>query len=508
ELSEPDGENDDIQRASTATQLADMVSFECSGSGYTKVALSLDQRYLVALSKSGALDVYERLTLTLVFRYTETLIDDFGLLAPSSTKVEAFSPTSILLAAISKPVSLNSERDDISGDSDIDDEGEDRCRRLLVISLPSMEVIYSMDVSVWSWLANDIRSSQDIADTILFVEGTYVDGVQTFYLRNLYETVPMERLSHFLRAGRYTEAEAFAEENGIPLAVVYRKRLDDILSDPSHPSLSRLSSEDEAAVFADQTLDLLGHIGDTAFAIDVCLRLPVPSLQSTQRLLLHARTLAEKDAPSMAKVVDSIQRLGTWCSVGNNDVHQRSVVQFDAQAWQIFRAADLASCMRSFISCGDVERAGAIWRRHQSDKRLCYDIASAIQGFPANVDTKSLAAWLKYEVLPLFSTHQQWLDIAVWIEQRARVLEANQANLQDALRLLELLEPGHSNSMAGRSCVLSGYLLASQPLTVTPQRFIEGSLRSAAWVAGLSRFSGIPVFPTESGAARSSSSDA
>ncbi|KAJ2381441.1 hypothetical protein H4S02_006204 [Coemansia sp. RSA 2611] len=174
-----------------------------------------------------------------------------------------------------------------------------------------MEVVYSMDTSVWSWLARDIRSSGDVADTILFVEGTHVDGVQTFHLRNLYETVPMERLSHFLRAGRYAEAEAFAEENDIPLGVVYRKRLEDILSDPDHSSLSELSSEDEAVAFVDQILELLAHMDDTAFAIDVCMRLFIPSLRSTQRLLLHARSLADKDTSSMAKVVDAIQRLGT-----------------------------------------------------------------------------------------------------------------------------------------------------------------------------------------------------
>ncbi|KAJ2477321.1 hypothetical protein IWW47_006216, partial [Coemansia sp. RSA 2052] len=243
----------------------------------------------------------------------------------------------------------------------------------------------------------------------------------------------------------------------------------------------------------------------------------------TRRLLLHARTLAESDAPSMAKVVDSIQRLGTWCTIGYGGTSRHSEGEFDVHAWQVFRAADLASCMRSYIARGDVERAGAIWRRHQGDRRLCSDVSSAIQGFPVDADTMSVAAWLEREVLPLFNTRQQWCDIAVWIEQRARVLEAKQAKLQDALRLLELLEPGRSKATAGSgesrvhvfeatthaggASVLPGYLLASQPLAVTPQRFIEGSLQSAAWVAGLAQFSGIPVFSTAAGLERSSSSD-
>ncbi|KAJ2747383.1 hypothetical protein GGI20_000521 [Coemansia sp. BCRC 34301] len=518
-------DDDDTRQVSMSTRLVDMVSLECSGSGYVKIALSLDQRYLVALSKCGTLDVYERLTLTLVFRYTETPIDDFSLLAPGSATAEKLAPASILLAAISKPVLLSSERDanDCAEPEDSDGEDGDRCRRLLVISLPSMELIYSMDVSVWSWFAHDIRSLQDVADTILFVEGTYVDGTQTFFLRNLCETVPMERLSHFLRAGRYAEAEAFAEENDIPLAVVYRKRLEDVLSEPAHPTLASIPSNEDAAEFADQTLDLLARIGDNAFAIDVCMRLPVPSLQSTQRLLLHARALAENDAPSMARVVDSIRRLGTWCAIGYGGIRRRSEAQFDVHAWQVFRAADLASCMRSYIARGDVERAGAIWRRHQDDRRLCSDISSAIQGFPADADTRLVAAWLEREVLPQFSARQQWCDIAAWIEQRARVLESKQAKLQDALWLLELLEPGLSKPSSGSgssrtpasgipehasgASVLSGYLLATQPLTVTPQRFIESSLQSAAWVTGLSQFSGIPVFSAAAGSERSPSSD-
>ncbi|KAJ2888547.1 hypothetical protein IWW38_004918, partial [Coemansia aciculifera] len=380
-----------------------------------------------------------------------------------------------------------------------------------------------MDVSAWSWFAHDIRSSQDVADTILFVEGTYVDGTQTFFLRNLFETVPMERLSHFLRAGRYAEAEAFADENGIPLAVVYRKRLEDVLSDSDHPSLASVTSKEGADAFADEALDLLERIGDASFAIDACMRLPAPSLQSTQRLLLHARTLAEDDAPSLAKVVDSIQRLGTWCAIGYGSIHQGSEAQFDVYTWQVFRVADLASCMRSYIARGDVERAGAIWRRHQGDKRLCSDISSAIHAFPADADTNLVAAWLEREVLPLFNTRQQWCDIASWIEQRARALEAKQSKVQDALRLLELLEPGHSKAMAGsgnsrtrgsvmtthvsRSSVLSGYLLANRPLTITPQRFIESSLQSAAWVAGLAQFSGIPVFSAMATIDRSASGD-
>ncbi|KAJ2005491.1 hypothetical protein H4R26_001914, partial [Coemansia thaxteri] len=517
--------HNDSQPVQTPTRLTDVVSLECSGSGYVKILPSLDQRHLVALSKHGSLDVYERLTLTIVFRYTGALVDDFYLLAPGTTKEGLRVPGSIVVAAISKPALQHPEHessrstDEYSVSVDGSDD-EDLCRKLLVISLPSTEIIYSMDVSLWSWLAHDVRQAQDVVDTILFVEGTRSGDTQSLFLRKLSETVPMERLSHFLCAGRYTEAERFAEENGIPLAAVYRRRLEDILSNPNHPSLTGIRSDNDAALFVGQFLDLLNHIEDVEFAVDACVRLQVPSFRAAQRLLEHARTLASNDRQNMAKVVDTFQRLGTWRSFGSCGVQLGSPEQFDAQTWHDFRVADLASYMRSCVARGDIEQAGSIWRRHSDDKRLCGDVTSAIQGFPVDSDTGVLSTWIEREVIPMLRTRQQWQDLAIWLEQRARVLEAKQARVLDALHLVGLVEPGclsatpvHSDAQshalgampgAGGASALPECLLMGQPLAVTPQRFIDGSLQFAAWSAGLDHPSGSSLFLPASDSDRSS----
>ncbi|KAJ2795581.1 hypothetical protein H4R20_005832, partial [Coemansia guatemalensis] len=62
----------------TATGLADAVTEESAGTGYAGVQVTGDQRYVVALSEHGALDVYERTTLTRVFRYEDMALDDFS----------------------------------------------------------------------------------------------------------------------------------------------------------------------------------------------------------------------------------------------------------------------------------------------------------------------------------------------------------------------------------------------------------------------------------------------
>ncbi|KAI9504956.1 rough deal protein C-terminal region-domain-containing protein [Coemansia spiralis] len=500
ERTESISDNTDTKDRLPSTQLADLVTTECSGSGYTKILLSLDHRYLVALSENGSLDVYECSTLTLVFRYDDVVVDDFSVLAPGTSNSGSSPPTSILVAIITKPIQASEgsgcEASDNDSDKDTDDDA--LCRRLLVISLPAMELIYSMDVSVWCWFAHDARLSHDIADSILFVEGTVSDGAQSFHLRSLYETVPLERLKHFLRAGRYAEAESFAEKCEIPLSLVYHKRLEEFLVD----SLANTSRESEQALSVEKILDLLGHIDDDIdFSIDVCLRISIPSYDGVQRLLQHARYLAAHSAPGdMQRILNTVQRLGTWATIAVDTTSSTSSLQkdsFDSRAWHNFRIADLASCMRSYIAQGDMMRAGAIWRRHCDENRLRSDIVGAIQGFPIDVDMQALAGWLRAEVLPTLQTCQQWQELAVWVEQRARMLASKRKKLSDALHLVDLLDIGTWSADLGNSSSHDYKVRVSicSPLAATPQKFIDNSVQTAKWTLGLAQASGFPVFP-------------
>ncbi|KAJ1765579.1 hypothetical protein IW140_003140 [Coemansia sp. RSA 1813] len=510
--------------ALSPTKLVDIVTTDCSGfgAGYSKILLSLDHRYIVALSEHGTLDVYECSTLTLVFRYSEIDIDDFSLLAPGSSNSKSTPPTSILVALISKPVLLNEE-----DASDSEDPSEEAlCRRLLVVSLPTANVIYSMDVSEWSWLAHDTRSSNDIADSILFVEGTARYGVQSFFLRSLNETVPLERLTHFLRAGRYAEAETFAENCNIPLSLVYRKRIEELLNGdlPRTGAGSRLD-ENEPHLYAENVLDLLEHIDDVDFAIESCVRMPCPSYAGAQKLLEYARSLAAKSAPaSVPRILNTIQRLGTWSMVSSSVVHsiQSNIAYqgggFDPDTWHAFRTGDLASYLRSYVAQGDMQSLGAVWRRHRDDKRLCADISSAVQGFSMDIDTHSLVCWLRTEVFPSLSARQQWHEIAVWTEQRTRALASKRNRITDALLLANLLDIrtwsadfGKSSSSSDSSGTESfdGSVCSPVcgPFAVTPQNFIENSIYAARWAVELARVSGVSVFSAQSETSASASSD-
>ncbi|KAJ2707305.1 hypothetical protein FB645_000816 [Coemansia sp. IMI 203386] len=386
--------------------LSDAVSAECAGSEYTHVQVSANGRYALALSRSGMLDVYERLTLTRVFRYSEAPVADFGIVTSRAAHLR--------IAAIV---------------SEADDEDS---AQLIIVDLPSGNVIYSMDVAKGTWLARGFNES------VVFVE----TQPSTFFVRKLSEALPLDRLAHFLRGRRYAEAESFARAHGIPETEVCRQRV-----------ISLVDSRCE--VDPVEAIDLLASLDDEGFVTESCLRLHTKTLPETQQLLRYARSVANAKS-NIASVDETLLRLGTWQAVGSHP--------FNAGEWHSFRSADLASCARAFLSCGDVLRASLLWRRHAHDAKLRGDLAGALQAFPSRGDVVSLAQWLRSEALPNLKTAQQRFDVDSWLEQRARALEAIPGRLTDALLLAGLAAEKlvkHEADQAGNVLLLS-----------TPQQFI------------------------------------
>ncbi|KAJ2080670.1 hypothetical protein H4R24_002907 [Coemansia sp. RSA 988] len=397
-----------------ATGLADAVTEESAGTGYTGVQVTGDQRYVVALSEHGVLDVYERTTLTRVFRYEDMALDDFSVLGGRGS-AEA------TVVGISKPIA-----DDSDAEQTADGCGGDRDgwhRRLVVVGLPQVAVEYTMVTSAWSWLANDSRAAQGKTDAIMFVEGV-VEGLRRrVFLRQLRAAMPMERLAHFLDAGRFLEAHAFAEAHGIPRAEVARRRVE--------RAVVRLADGALDTAEVDEALGLLGDANDAGFAADSCMRLVAATLADTQRLLAHARTAAASDAQRLAQVADATQRLGTWLELGG-------CAAFDWRGWAAFRNGDLAQQLRALVAQGDIGRVAALWRRHHGDARIHGDIGAALLGLPANADVGRLVGWLGTEVLPRLGLAQHE-TVAQWIEQRARTLATRLDDVAGARRLLALV---------------------------------------------------------------------
>ncbi|KAJ2853626.1 hypothetical protein J3B02_003058, partial [Coemansia erecta] len=392
--------------------LSDAVSAECAGSEYIHAQASADGRYVLALSRSGMLDVYERLTLTRIFRYSEVPVIDFGIVTARASHLR--------VAVIVNEI-----------EAEVDDEDDDSAQ-LLIIDLPSGSAIYSMDVARGTRLAREFNGS------VVFVE----TQPNSFFIRRLSEALPLERLAHFLRGKRFAEAESFARAHGIPETEVCRQRVASLV-------------DSRCLVDPIQTIDLLANIDDEDFVVDSCLQLYTRTLSETQQLLRYARSIA-KAKSHLATIEESLLRLGTWQAVGSHP--------FSAAEWHSFRKSDLATCTRAFLARGDVARVALLWRRHALDEKLRSDLAGALQTFPSRGDVVSLAQWLKCEALPSLRTAQQHSDVDSWLEQRARALEAIPGRLTDALLLASLAAEKvikYESSQAGNALLLS-----------TPQQFI------------------------------------
>ncbi|KAJ2616940.1 hypothetical protein H4S08_000538 [Coemansia sp. RSA 1365] len=420
-----------------ATELADAVTAENAGMGYTGVQVTGDQRYVVALSEDGELDVYERTTLTRVFRYTDMALDDFD--------VSGGHSAATIVLGISKPIADDSDSEHSADFDEGDLNGWHR--RLVIVRLPEMKVEYSMATSAWSWLVSNSRAARGSTGAIMFAEGIAEGARRRVFLRQLRAALPLERLAHFLDAGRISEAQAFAEAHGIPRAVVARRRLDLAVARAADDAL------DTTAV--NEVLVLLNDVGDADFAVEVCTRLATTNLADTQRLLVHARTAAGSDAKHTAQVADVTQRLGTWVELGGR-------AEFDWRGWAAFRDSDLAQRLRALVAQGDIGQSAALWRRHHGDARVRGDVGAALQGLPALLDVGRLTGWLGAEVLPRLDSAQREV-VADWVEQRARALATQVDDVVGARRLLALVAAP----------------VAPELLAVTPQRLM-GAARSLA----------------------------
>ncbi|KAJ1750963.1 hypothetical protein LPJ79_002453 [Coemansia sp. RSA 1821] len=392
------------QNVGGSTKLVDAVSAECAGGEYVRIRLTADGRYLVALSTGGTLDIYERATLTLVFRYTACEVEDFTLTdGPQGFNVQA----AVMVAAIVQ--------------DHPDNDSENGQRQLMLIALPCMEVLWTRDTAELSWLAYAAGSQ------VVLVEGIEASDGQRLVIRQLAETAPVDRVYKLLHSGEFTKAQAAAAEGNVSLSAVYRRLAEELIQQAQDLRL------EDGPSLAEKVGELAEH-ADPPLAVDLCIRMLLPSASSIHRLLKQGRRRAGPDIDLARRVADTQRRLGTWCTISNSE-------PFDVRGWAVFRTADLAAYVREFSAKGEVARVSAIWRRHVHDSRLRSDVAGAVQGFPIDVDTQSLTLWLRAEVLPTLTDAQQWQEVAAWAERRARVLEERLQRVADALRLVELTDP-------------------------------------------------------------------
>ncbi|XP_054502063.2 kinetochore-associated protein 1 [Agelaius phoeniceus] len=309
-------------------------------------------------------------------------------------------------------------------------------RSLMVFALPTMQQLYSLQVSPVSSLVQ----SGICTDTIHFLEGIHEkhqmpseDPVSIVVMRSLTEALPENRLSRLLHKHKFTEAESFALQFGLDVELVYKVKANTILEKLASASLGSYGQE-ALLDLGNEAKENLQKIQDSQFVVNYCIHAPWPLQETTREMLNYAKArILKKDnrtnappsdgAPvSIAEVLRAQARLTTFCEAFGLE-------KFSGIAWTEFlNNEDMFKIIVFQLEEGNLPCAQYLWLRHQADfessfdEKMLKDLLNAIH-FPAPL--KELCVWLKNFVIP-FSRRvvpDGQKILAKWLEQAARNLE-------------------------------------------------------------------------------------
>ncbi|NWZ81474.1 KNTC1 protein, partial [Poecile atricapillus] len=309
-------------------------------------------------------------------------------------------------------------------------------RSVMVFTLPTMQQLYSLEVS----LVSSLVQSGICTDTIYFLEGIHEkhqmpseDPVSIVVMRSLTEALPENRLSRLLHKHKFTEAENFAIQFGLDVELVYKVKANTILEKLASASLGSYGQE-ALLDLGNEAKENLQKIQDNQFVVNYCINAPWPLYETTREMLNYAKIrILKKDnrtnaPPSdgapvcIAEVLRAQARLTTFCEAFGLE-------KFSGIAWTEFlNNEDIFKIIVFQLEEGNLACAQYLWLRHQADFESSFDekmLKDLLNAIHFTAPLKELCVWLKNFVIPFSRsavTDGQKI-LAKWLEQAARNLE-------------------------------------------------------------------------------------
>ncbi|KAJ1679849.1 hypothetical protein EV182_001205, partial [Spiromyces aspiralis] len=409
------------------TKLIDRLGVPVVRDGYKKAELTQDGRVLVVLDITGALCLHNTSTMTLFSRYTGLCFDDFYIIAAGSEGHPSGEPVSAMPSIV---VGLTKATQT---------PGSQLSRAIVMLSIPVFRVLFSLPVSPTAFLVKDTRPVRDSGDPIVFVEGTAGPGrgQWSLHVRALTQSLPYDRLRHYLRRGDYGSALEFAKHHNLDMEIVYKQKLYSYTG--NDPAMAPPSFD------AQTFIEACDQVRDDAFVVSLCMQARPRSLTCVQKILRYAQKRAS-DPAQLELVQRTVQRLGTWSLLRPlllHDAPKDSSSRLDFESWHEFRGTNLAMLVRRLIATSNIAHAAIVWRRHhQSDSIIKEDVADALQMCPEDIEDDVLIEWIKRDVIPHTPERLHRDKLAQWYEKRARRAERGYGGPDAALKWLQLLD-GH-----------------------------------------------------------------
>ncbi|XP_069475728.1 kinetochore-associated protein 1 [Ambystoma mexicanum] len=374
---------------------------------------------LFVLDDESVLSVWDVYTLILVWDWPSVCIEDFLLTTEgdSSSSVTRQRDTNLKLIALTVPDTK-------------------QMRSLAVYSLPTMNLLYSVEVSDISALVQTGIGT----DTIYFLEGVYENHeglvereVTALVMRCLTEALPENRLSRLLHKRKFDEAEKFAIQFGLDVELVYKVKLNVVLESLASASVGSYGQTIWQELVDEAKANLL-NIKDDHFVVEYCINAPWPTYGTTQEMLNYAKariqkkedrvlaTLSDEFPVSITEVLRAQARLTTFYGAYGPD-------KFSGIAWTEFLNTDnVFNDLLLQLEKGNLQCAQYLWLRSQSEFESTFDekmLTEFLGVIPASVPSKELALWIKNVLMPFVRriVPKGQKVMAKWLDHRARSLE-------------------------------------------------------------------------------------
>ncbi|XP_052023442.1 kinetochore-associated protein 1 isoform X2 [Apodemus sylvaticus] len=396
---------------------------------------------LFVLDTDNVLSLWDAYTLTPVWNWPSLPIEQFLL------TTEADSPSSVTWQGITnlKLVTLTATT-------------KEKMRNLVIYSLPSMEMLYSLEVSSVSSLVQTGIST----DTIYFLEGLHKndpnlceDSVSDLVLRYLTEVLPENRLSRLLHKQRFAEAESFAIQFGLDVELVYKVKSSNILEKLALISSDK-SEQSKWQQLVDEAKENLCKIQDDDFVVNYCLKAQWVTYETTQEMLSYAKTrLMKKEdrtacSDAFMEVLKAHAKLTTFYGAFGPE-------KFSGSSWIEFlnNEDDLRDIFLQ-LSEGNFVCAQYLWLRHRADFERKFDVKmleNLLNSISTQVPLEKLCSWFKNDVIPFVRriVPEGQNILAKWLEQASRNLElTDKANWpENGLQLAEVFFTAEKTDKSG-----------------------------------------------------------
>ncbi|KAJ8415549.1 hypothetical protein AAFF_G00425290 [Aldrovandia affinis] len=377
------------------------------------------ENLMYVLDEKNVLSIWEVNFLVMMSCWSDLSISDFLLTTEGETaSVTMQEGTSVKLIALTM-------------------QDSNQMRSLLVYSVSTMTVLYSLKVSATSCL---VQTGIGM-DTLYLLEGISENPessssngpVSAIVLRCFTEALPENRLSRLLHKHEFEEAEKFAIQFGLDVQLVYKVKMDFVLEKLASASIGGHGQAVWSELVEEAKTNLM-KIMDEQFVVQYCMQAPWPTFSVAEEMLNHAASRYP-----LSQIQEALCKLATFCGLNGPD-------KFNGIAWiEFLNSADYMSDILWHLKEGDLKGAQHLWLRHEWDFVEKFDekvLDSLLCSIPENIPSQDLCLWFKSVIIPFVrrTLPKGQKTMARWLERRARNLQLTEKGdwPQNGLALAEL----------------------------------------------------------------------